>query len=668
MRKISFSVTPNGSIEPSLLEIGHEGEHNATTLIATLPKELLLEATYYRLAIGSYQTDKLYAENNTLSYTVPQCVLICGTQFLQLEGYKNSAEGEMLLVFKSDIAMVNVLPSIDPYNQVTDEVKCEVDSALGKLHYYVTQSDELASELKSTTDECASILEEAKQTVYGKADKADTLSGYGITDAYTKEETDNKFANAILDYITYEIAGNEVTITGCDTSISGAHIIPDIIEGYPVTKIADSAFRSCKNITSITIPNSVSSIGNSAFWSCSGITSIVLPTKIDSLCDYAFGYCTKLAFVVIPSEINSIAGAAFGGCPSLEHVYYGGTPESWENLMTGLHLHLDDSTIHFANMYETYSKSETDALLKYKADKSTTLEGYGITDSYTKEECDFRYTSREYVDSGFEEVDFKLKNKADKNKILDYITYQIVNGSVTITDCDTSISGTHIIPEIIEGYPVTVIGNSAFSKCSGLVSITIPNSVIDIGDSAFNGCTALESLVIPDGITIIKADSIPGKYLKKLYLPDSILTIEEGIFPDVGEEHSIEVYYNGTRDQWLKVQMTGFANEGYGSYVTLHCKYDDVPFKPKRLSFADGDTITLANNTTYYANSEISSLTVIYPKTNFICSLEFTLATEGDVTITLPQSRYIGGAPTFANGEAWELNIKNGVVVGGLVE
>ena len=90
--------------------------------------------------------------------------------------------------------------------------------------------------------------------------------------------------------------------------------------------------------------------------------------------------------------------------------------------------------------------------------------------------------------------------------------------------------------------------------------------------------------------------------------------------------------------------------------------------KPQYVMFSDGDTITLADNTTYYANSEISSLTVIYPETNFICSLEFTLVSEGNITIILPESKYIGGTPTFANGETWELNIKNGVVVGGLIE
>ena len=90
--------------------------------------------------------------------------------------------------------------------------------------------------------------------------------------------------------------------------------------------------------------------------------------------------------------------------------------------------------------------------------------------------------------------------------------------------------------------------------------------------------------------------------------------------------------------------------------------------KPQKEYFPDVQTITLADNTNYVASDVISNLTIIYPEGDFIASLTFTLASEGDITITLPESKYIGGAPTFANGETWELNIKNGVVVGGLVE
>lgn len=60
-----------------------------------------------------------------------------------------------------------------------------------------------------------------------------------------------------------------------------------------------------------------------------------------------------------------------------------------------------------------------------------------------------------------------------------------------------------IIPSKYNGKKITSIGESAFSGCSGLTSITIPDSVTFIGSSAFSGCSRLTSVVIPDSVTSI---------------------------------------------------------------------------------------------------------------------------------------------------------------------
>ena len=59
------------------------------------------------------------------------------------------------------------------------------------------------------------------------------------------------------------------------------------------------------------------------------------------------------------------------------------------------------------------------------------------------------------------------------------------------------------VKRIIIGDSVTTIGNSAFSDCSSLTSVTIPNGVTTIGDNAFENCSSLTSVTIPNSVTTI---------------------------------------------------------------------------------------------------------------------------------------------------------------------
>ncbi len=100
-------------------------------------------------------------------------------------------------------------------------------------------------------------------------------------------------------------------------------------------------------------------------------------------------------------------------------------------------------------------------------------------------------------------VGARLVPQAAAEYVSGIYTYEVEDDEAIITDVDGDISGDITIPSTLGGYPVTRIGSSAFWDCTGLTSVTIPDSVTSIGWYAFDECTGLTSIVIPDSVTSI---------------------------------------------------------------------------------------------------------------------------------------------------------------------
>jgi len=115
--------------------------------------------------------------------------------------------------------------------------------------------------------------------------------------------------------LTFVTNNGSITITGY-TGTNGNVVIPDMTNGYPVTCIGESAFEEQEfgpwNLTSITVPDSVTNIGDGAFGGCENLTNATIGNGIITIGAAAFAF-TRIANIYLDTNLVIIGDAAFSG-------------------------------------------------------------------------------------------------------------------------------------------------------------------------------------------------------------------------------------------------------------------------------------------------------------------------------------------------------------------
>jgi uncharacterized repeat protein (TIGR02543 family) len=119
----------------------------------------------------------------------------------------------------------------------------------------------------------------------------------------------------------WTVANGTATVTSGPTN--GCLSIPSELGGYPVTAIAERAFRTCNGVTAVIIPASVTNIGNSAFYFCTSMESLSLGSGVMAIGEFAFDGCNHLTSVELPDSVLTIGRYAFSQCRLLEEVAIG---------------------------------------------------------------------------------------------------------------------------------------------------------------------------------------------------------------------------------------------------------------------------------------------------------------------------------------------------------
>ncbi len=185
----------------------------------------------------------------------------------------------------------------------------------------------------------------------------------------------------------YELLSNGTAqITGVSGNVSEI-VIPDTIDGYTVTSIGDSAFANNADITSVVISDTVTEIGANAFNLCSNLAELDLGNSVETIGKYAFSASTaNLTSITIPDSVTYIDEYAFFNksldlsCVAtvtigsgvtyigdgafnwhnIENVYYSGTQDEWNNItVDGSNDCLLNATLHCAGADDTDTATDS---------------------------------------------------------------------------------------------------------------------------------------------------------------------------------------------------------------------------------------------------------------------------------------------------------------------
>lgn len=290
--------------------------------------------------------------------------------------------------------------------------------------------------------------------------------------------------------------------------------------------ICEKAFEYCKDITEITIPNSVRRIGPNAFIGCKKLTKIIIPSSVVEICSEAFKDCSSLKQVIILSSNIEFGDNPFAGCFGLDiicasgdyiikdgAIYNKDTTKLISYIGTNQSFEIPDSVAEIGSMsFEGCSK-----IKQIKIPSGVVVIGYSTFKGCTSLE-------RINIPDGLTEI--KSSAFEGCSKLQSIIIPESVTqvGEAVFADCSS-------LQSIQLPQNITTIKKRFFSHCSSLSQIKMSEKVSSIEDHAFSSCSSISSFTIPESVTVIKSGTFMNcSSLKQVVLHDNIKEIDSWSF------------------------------------------------------------------------------------------------------------------------------------------
>ncbi len=485
-------------------------------------------------------------------------------------------------------------------------------------------------------------------------------------------------------YGNYEYTLNNACVTITKYKGSESYItVPDKINGFPVTEIAEWAFKECSTMKKIQLPTSITVVGEWAFWSCSNLTDVIMSDRIVSIPDCTFYDCINLQNINIPAYCRSIGFSAFYGCAGLKNITI---PDYVENIddavflgCTGL-MSINVSENNKSYVSENgilFNRAKTD-IICYPAAKS----GSYIMPSSVE---NIQYFAFEFcnkltditLSENIVEIDNVFRECANLENI--YVpeknpAYSSKDGVLfdkeqkTLIRCPSGKSN-YVIPD---NFPdnITSIADYAFHSCRKITQITVPYGVVSVGERTFNECSSLRNCVLPDSVQELGMFAFGScKSLENVVLSDNITSIGTNTFYCCESLLSLTIPSNvkeiGTRafeycrslkDIYIPANVTyiedyafAYCNEVViygqkGSYAEIYANKLNIPFAEKfdyEYTVNSDNTVTIKKYTG--SDTEITIPSVINGKKVTAIGYETFKDCWRIKSITIPNSvTYIG--------------------------
>lgn len=273
--------------------------------------------------------------------------------------------------------------------------------------------------------------------------------------------------------LTFELSsdGNFYSVSFCSRSAQGDLSIPATYKGKPVTSVADYAFKNCKSLTSVKIPDSITELGEEAFSQCTSLTNIALSNSLTVIEPLTFANCYSLTSIIIPDSVTSIEYDAFADTGITSIIIP-------ENVIS-----IGERVFFCCDSLTTVEISESVTIIgPYAFGDCSNLENIVV-------DVDNEYYSND---------EYGVLFNKDKTSLVKCPSKKNINS--------------YRIPD-----SVTNIEDAAFRWCSYLTKVTIPDSVTHIGDWTFSICQNLVSISIPVSVESIGSYAFADDILSHVY-------------------------------------------------------------------------------------------------------------------------------------------------------